>query len=145
MHCLPPIRVLSFSPVVRFRIPPPPLLQVSVQCTLAFVQIGNVYLSQECNIVQRKDLKMAMNRSFRVFCINRFGPGPLHYISSRSDFGFEFAKIFVFEKRLPVLFSRRVADSAYSCYGESPTPCIVESGSRFSDTNISENSCRLLR
>ena len=29
--------------------------------------------------------------------------------SSRSDFGFEFAEIFVFEKRLPVSLSRRVA------------------------------------
>ncbi len=26
--------------------------------------------------------------------------GPLHYILSRSDFGFEFAEIFVIEKRL---------------------------------------------
>jgi hypothetical protein len=28
-----------------------------------------------------------MNRFFRRFCINRFGMGPLHYYSSRSDFG----------------------------------------------------------
>jgi hypothetical protein len=27
-----------------------------------------------------------MNRFFRRFCINRFGMGPLHYYSSRSDF-----------------------------------------------------------
>jgi hypothetical protein len=54
-----------------------------------------------------------MNRIFRVFCINRFGLGPLHYISSRSDFGFEFAEIFVFEKRLPVLVSRGVDKIAY--------------------------------
>jgi hypothetical protein len=26
---------------------------------------------------------------------------PLHYLASRSDFGFEFAEIFVIEKRLP--------------------------------------------
>jgi hypothetical protein len=44
---------------------------------------------------------METNRIFRGFCINRFGIGPLHYISSRSDFGFEFSEIFVFEKRLP--------------------------------------------
>jgi hypothetical protein len=48
------------------------------------------------------------NRIFRGFCINRFGLGPLHYISSRSDFGFEFAEIFVFEKRLPVSVSQGV-------------------------------------
>ncbi len=41
-----------------------------------------------------------MNRISEIFA--RFGLGPLHYISSRYDFGFEFAKKFVlFEKRLP--------------------------------------------
>ncbi len=54
-----------------------------------------------------------MNRIFWVFCINRFGLGPLHYISSRSDFGFEFAEIFVFEKWLPVSVSRGVDKIAY--------------------------------
>jgi hypothetical protein len=43
----------------------------------------------------------AMRRIFGGFCINRFGIGPLHYVSSRSDFGFEFAEIFVIEIRLP--------------------------------------------
>ncbi len=45
---------------------------------------------------------METNQIFRGFCINRFGIGPLHYISSRFDFGFEFSEIlvFVFEKRL---------------------------------------------
>ncbi len=55
-----------------------------------------------------------MNQIFRGFCINRFGLGPLHYILSRSDFGFEFAKIFIFEKRLPVSVSRRVDKIAWS-------------------------------
>ncbi len=55
-----------------------------------------------------------MNRIFRVFCINRFRLGPLHYISSRSGFGFEFAEIFVFEKRLPVSVSRGVNKIAYT-------------------------------
>jgi hypothetical protein len=54
-----------------------------------------------------------MNQIFRGFCINRFGLGPLHYISSHSDFGFEFAEIFVFEKRLPVSVSRGVYKIAY--------------------------------
>ncbi len=44
---------------------------------------------------------MATRRIFWGFCINRFGIGPSHYISSRSDFDFEFAEIFVIEKRLP--------------------------------------------
>ncbi len=54
-----------------------------------------------------------MNQISRGFCINRFGLGPLHYISSRSDFGFEFEEIFVFEKQLPVLVSRGVDKIAY--------------------------------
>ncbi len=130
---------------------------------------------------------METNRIFRDFCINRFGIGPLHYISSRFDFGFEISEIFIFEKRLPdstirgvgdspyaesatlrlndtgsrrlsaslirevddyphhrygesafefkkkklaVLVIRIVVDSAYRWYGESPTPRIIESGSR---------------
>jgi hypothetical protein len=40
----------------------------------------------------------------------------LHYISSRSDFGFEFAEIFVFEKRLPVSVSRGVDKIASSIH-----------------------------
>ncbi len=54
-----------------------------------------------------------MWRIFWGFCINRFGKGPLHYVSSRSDFGFEFAEIFVIEKRLPDSASRGVDKIAY--------------------------------
>jgi hypothetical protein len=54
-----------------------------------------------------------MRRIFWVFCINRFGIGPLHYVSSRSDFGFEFAEIFVIEKRLPDSPSQGVDKNAY--------------------------------
>ncbi len=59
---------------------------------------------------------MATNRIFRGFTINRFGLGPLHYISSRSDLGFEFAEIFVFEKRLPVSVSRGVDKISWSIH-----------------------------
>jgi hypothetical protein len=44
---------------------------------------------------------MATRRIFWGFSINQFGIGPLYYISSRSDFGFEFAEIFVIKKPLP--------------------------------------------
>ncbi len=44
---------------------------------------------------------MATRRIFWGFCRNRFGIGPLHYISSRCDFNFEFAEIFIIKKRLP--------------------------------------------
>ncbi len=37
---------------------------------------------------------------------NWFLIDPLHYLSSRSDFGFEFAEIYVIEKRLPESESR---------------------------------------
>ncbi len=59
---------------------------------------------------------MATNRIIRGFCINRFGLGPLHYISSRSDFGFEFTEIFLLEKRLPVSVSRGVDKIAWSIH-----------------------------
>jgi hypothetical protein len=54
-----------------------------------------------------------MNRIFQVFCINRIGLGPLHYILRCSEFGFKFAEIFVFEKRLLVSVSRGVDKTAY--------------------------------
>jgi hypothetical protein len=56
---------------------------------------------------------MATRRIFWGFCINRFGIGPSHYILSRSDFDFEFAEIFVIEKRLPDSPSRGVDKNAY--------------------------------
>jgi hypothetical protein len=37
----------------------------------------------------------------------------LHYLSSRSDFGFEFAEIFLFEKLLPDSLSQGVDKIAY--------------------------------
>ncbi len=52
-------------------------------------------------------------RIFWGFCINRLGISPLHYVSSRSDFGFEFAEIFVIEKRLPDSPSRGVDKITY--------------------------------
>ncbi len=56
---------------------------------------------------------MEIRPIFWGFCINRFGIGPLHYISSRSDFGFEFADIFVIEKWLPNSQCLRVHKKAY--------------------------------
>ncbi len=67
---------------------------------------------------------MAMRRIFWGFCRNWFLMSPLHYLSGRSDFGFEFAEIFVFEKRLGV------GDSLYHWCGESLTLRIGDTGSR---------------
>jgi hypothetical protein len=57
-----------------------------------------------------------MNQFFRCFCINRFGLGPLHYLSSRSDFGFEFSDIFIFKNRLPASLSQGVNKIAWSIH-----------------------------
>ncbi len=55
-------------------------------------------------IVGPSERDMAMRRIFWDFCINRFPMSPLHYLSSRSDFGFEFKEIFVIGEstRLPI-------------------------------------------
>ncbi len=66
------------------------------------------------NIANEGFSDMATRGIFWGFCINRFGKGPLHYISSRSDFDFEFAEIFIIEKRLPDSVSRGVDKNAYS-------------------------------
>jgi hypothetical protein len=44
-----------------------------------------------------------MRRIFWGFCKNWFLMSPLHHLLSLSDFGFDFAEIFVFEKRLPAI------------------------------------------
>jgi hypothetical protein len=54
-----------------------------------------------------------MRRIFWGFCINRFLMSPLQYLSSCSDFAFEFAEIFLIENRLPDLPSRGVDKIAY--------------------------------
>ncbi len=93
-----------------------------------------------------------MRRIFWGFCRNWFFMSPLHYLSGRSDFGFEFAEIFVFKKltpryhrygesptlrigdtgsrRLPVSLSRGVDDSQHHWYAESATPRITDAESR---------------
>ena len=53
-----------------------------------------------------------MRRIFWFFCRNWFLIDPLHYLSSRSDFGFEFAEIFVIEKWLPW----RAGESLWNLY-----------------------------
>ncbi len=52
-----------------------------------------------------------MRRIFWGFCRNWFLIDPLHYLLRRSDFGFEFAEIFVIEKRLPDSASHWLPDS----------------------------------
>jgi hypothetical protein len=66
---------------------------------------------------------MAMRRIFWGFCRNWFLIDPLHYLLSRSDFGFEFAEIFVIKKRLP---DRQVGDSTTRRVGESAFECFKE-------------------
>jgi hypothetical protein len=78
---------------------------------------------------------METNRIFRGFCINRFGIGPLHYISSRSNFGFEFSEMTpqlndTGSRGLSVSTIRGVGDSSTQQYGESPTLRITDTRSR---------------
>jgi len=52
----------------------------------------------------------------RIFWgLHQFCRGPLHYISSSSDFSFEFSEIFVTEKRLPDLLRQEGDKIAYRC------------------------------
>ncbi len=91
---------------------------------LSFIQI----FCAECLYKLNRKHKKAANRKFfldnletlkghgneadvRGFCRNRF-TSPLHYLSSRSEFGFKYAKIFVIEKRLSDSPSRGVGESA---------------------------------
>jgi hypothetical protein len=67
-----------------------------------------------------------MRRIFWGFCRNRVLIDPLHYLSSRSAFGFEFAEIFVIEKRLSDSASRGVDDSPNRRVGESAFECLKE-------------------
>ena len=53
-----------------------------------------------------------MRRILWGFCRNWFLIDPLHNLSRRSDFGFEFTEIFMIEKRLPDSPSQRISDSA---------------------------------
>ncbi len=64
-----------------------------------------------------------MKRIFWGFCRNWFLMSPLNYRSSRSDFGFEFVEIFVFEKRLSSItdmVSRRLRISVIHGVANSP-------------------------
>jgi hypothetical protein len=80
---------------------------------------------------------MAMRRIFWGFCRNWFLIDPLHYLSSRSDFRFEFAEIFVIEKRLPYSASRRLCNSPSRGVRESSTSRLGESGSRYDESGSS--------
>jgi hypothetical protein len=58
-------------------------------------------------------MDLAMRRIFWGFCINLFGIGPLHYVLSYSDFGFDFGEILAIEKQLPNSPRQGVDKNAY--------------------------------
>jgi hypothetical protein len=68
-----------------------------------------------------------MRRIFWGFCRNWFLIDPFHYLSSRSDFGFEFAEIFVIKNDSPTW---RVGESATLRLGESGSRQLSDSASR---------------
>ncbi len=84
-----------------------------------------------------------MRRIFWGFCINWFLMSPLHYLSSRSDFCFEFAEIFVFEKRLPAFTgSRRIPASLILGVGDSPHHRYRQSAIEFFKRKLSVSMIR---
>jgi hypothetical protein len=83
---------------------------------------------------------MAMRRIFWGFCRNWVLIDPLHYLSSRSAFGFEFAEIFIIEKRLTESGSRRLSDLASREVADSPTHRVGESTTH----RLAESVSRLL-
>jgi hypothetical protein len=74
----------------------PPFLR---SVSLLFMRIPAVFRPLFSTDNLQRD--MATKRIFWGFSINRFLMTPLHYLSSRSDFGFEFAEIFVIENHSP--------------------------------------------
>jgi hypothetical protein len=75
-----------------------------------------------------------MRQIFWGFCRNWVLIDPLHCLSSRSAFGFEFSEIFVIEKRLPDSASWRVGELAFECLkeklGESESRRLPDSANR---------------
>ncbi len=67
-----------------------------------------------------------MKRIFCFFCRNWFLIDPLHYLSSRSNFGFEFAEIFVIENDSPTRRAGKAAESG-ECDGKRGRQRTVES------------------
>ncbi len=87
---------------------------------------------------------MATKRIFWDFCIHRFLMSPLHYLSSRSDFDFKFAEIFVIEKLGEsgsrwLSDSARVADSLTRQVRESTTLRLIDEGSFLFKHSIAES------
>ena len=71
-------------------------------------QMGSFSINNSVTNISR--LGTFNEADFLGFWRNWFFIGPLHYLSSRSAFGFEFADIFVIEKRLPDSTIRGVGD-----------------------------------
>jgi hypothetical protein len=67
-----------------------------------------------------------MRRIFLGFGRNWVLIDPLHYLSSRSAFGFEFAEIFIIKKRLSDSASRGVDHSPTRRVWESAFECLKE-------------------
>jgi hypothetical protein len=72
-----------------------------------------------------------MRRIFWGFCRNWFLMSPLHYPSPVPILASNSRRYSYSKNNSPLSPIRGVADSLYRWYGESPTPCIVESGSRW--------------
>ncbi len=79
---------------------------------------------------------MEIEPTFSIFYINWFRIVSLHNHSRLSDFGAEFAEIFIIKNQLPALVSRRVADTAYQRYRSCHLPAIMLVGVADSPHNL---------
>jgi hypothetical protein len=79
-----------------------------------------------------------MRQIFWGFCRNWVLIDPLHYLSSCSAFGFEFAEIFVIEKR------QRLSNSASRGVDNSPTRRVGESAFECLKEKLGESESRRL-
>jgi hypothetical protein len=91
-------------------------------------------------MVYRKQVILLKGHGNGVFR-NWFLMSPLHYLSNRSDFGFEFAEILVFENdSAPITDTgSRYQRKIWILQAILSTPRLTDAGSQFSNTNISEN------
>jgi hypothetical protein len=85
-----------------------------------------------------------MRRIFWGFCRNWVLIDFLHYLSSRSAFGFKFAEIFVIKKRLPDSANRRLFESASRGVDDSATRRVGESAFECLKEKLGESESRQL-
>ncbi len=102
------------------------------------VLVTNFYTTSYQKSIRLHQRDMLTRRIFWGFCRNWFLLDPLHYLSAAFDF--EFAEIFVIEKRLPdwaLNDKKKIGGHQLPDSASRRLPELGESGIRLSNTNIS--------